>query len=64
MSWHVIGTLQSMLIVRLILWNQAIEYGFHVNPHVWITILIDAQSTTRMFCEDVDNTSLRQCLGN
>ncbi len=59
MSWHVIGTLQSMLVVGLILWNYAIEDGFHVNPHIWITVLIDAQSTTRMLREDIDDTSLR-----
>ena len=59
MSWHVIGPLQSMLVVGLILWNYAIEDGFHVNPHIWITVLIDAQSTTRMLREDIDDTSLR-----
>jgi len=60
MCWHIIGTLQGMLVVGLVLWNQAVEDGFHINPHVWITVLIDAQSATGMFCEDIDDTSLRQ----
>ena len=60
MRWHIIGTLQSMLIVGLILWNYMIEDGFHINPHVWITVLIDAQSTTRMLRKNVDDTCLRQ----
>ena len=59
MSRHIIGTFQGMLIVGLILRNQAIEDGFHVNPHVRITVLIDAQSATRMFREDIHDTSLR-----
>ena len=60
MSWHVISTLQRMLIFRAILRNKTIEYGFHVNTNIRVCILIDAQSATCMFTEYVNNTCLRQ----
>ena len=60
MCWHIISTLQSMLILRSILWYKTVEDGFHINPYVWISIFIDAQSATRMLAEYVDDTSLRQ----
>ena len=83
MSWHVISTLQGMLILWTIdfvflchdsairastmalaapsaLRDKTIEYGFHVNTHIRICILIDAQSAARMFTEYVDDTRLRQ----
>ena len=59
MCWHIIGTFQNMLIVGLILWDKTVEDGFHVNPHVRITVFVDAQSATRMLREDIDDTSLR-----
>ena len=59
MCWHIIGTFQGMLIVGLILRNYTIEDGFHVTPHVWIAVLINAQAATRMLREDIDDTSLR-----
>jgi predicted DNA-binding protein (MmcQ/YjbR family) len=58
-GWHIVCTFQRMLVLRTVLWNQAIEDGFHINPHVWITVLIDAQSATRMLREDVHDARLR-----
>jgi hypothetical protein len=48
-----------MLILRSILWYKTVEDGFHINPYVWFSIFIDAQSATRMLAEYVDDTSLR-----
>ncbi len=33
--------------------------SFHINPNIWISVLINAQSTTRMLTEDVDKS--RSC---
>ena len=60
MSWHIISFLQSMLVLWTILWDKTVEDGFHINPYVWISIFIDAQSATCMLAEDIDDTSLRQ----
>ena len=60
MSGHVISTLQCMLIFGSILWNKPIENGFHINTNIGGSILIDAQSATRMLAEYIDNACLRQ----
>ncbi len=60
MCWHIISSLQSMLVLWTILWDKTVEDGFHINTYVWIRIFIDAQSATRMLAEYVDDTSLRQ----
>ena len=49
-----------MLVLRSIFWNETVEDGLHINPYVWISIFIDAQSTARMLAEYVDDTSLWQ----
>ena len=60
MSWHIVSTFQSMLVLWTILGNEAVEYGFHIYPHIRVCILIDAQSATRMLAEYIDDTRLRQ----
>ena len=60
MSRHIVSTLQSMLIFRVILWHEAVEDSFHIHTHIRVCILINAQSATRMFAEDVDDARLRQ----
>ena len=57
---HTRQAFQGMLIVGLILWNYAVEDSFHINPHVRITVFVDAQAATRMLREDVDDTCLGQ----
>jgi hypothetical protein len=37
-----------------------VEDGFHVYTNIRVSVLIDAQSTTRMLTEYVEDTSLRQ----
>lgn len=60
MGRHVVGSFQCMLILWTVLWDEAVEDGLHVGPHVWVGILIDAQSATRMLAEYVDDASLWQ----
>ena len=49
-----------MLILGPILWNKAVEDGFHIHADVRVGILIDAQSTARMLAEYVHDARLRQ----
>jgi hypothetical protein len=49
-----------MLVLGTILWNQSIENGLHIQTNIWICILIDAQSTTRMLAEYIHDARLRQ----
>ena len=49
-----------MLVLRAILWNQAIEDGFHIYTNIWIAILVDAQSTTGVLRKDIHDARLWQ----
>jgi len=44
MSRHIISTLQGVLILWTILWNQSVEYGFHIHTDIRISILINLKS--------------------
>ena len=57
---HIVSTLQRMLILRTILWNQSVEDSLHIDANIWITVFVDAQSTTSMLREDVHDARLRQ----
>ena len=48
------------LIPGTVLRNQTIEDGLHIQTNIWISIFVDAQSATSMFCEDVHDARLRQ----
>ena len=58
--FYIVGTLQRMLILRTILWNQSVEDSLHIDANIWITVFVDAQSATGVFRENVHNAGLRQ----
>ena len=60
MSRHIVCTFQCMLVLWTILGNEAVEYGFHIYPHIRICIFINAQSATRMLAEYIDDACLWQ----
>lgn len=60
MCGHIIRPLQRMFIVRLVLRHQVVEDTFHIAPHIGVVIFVYAQSTTRMFREDINDTRLWQ----
>ena len=60
MGGHIVSPLQRMLIVGLILWNQTIKDGLHIDANIWVAILIDAQSAASVLREDVHDARLRQ----
>ena len=60
MSRHIIGTLQGVLVFWAILGYETIEDSLHIDTHIWIFILIDAQSTAGVLAEEVDDARLRQ----
>ena len=45
MSWHVVWTFHSVLIVWLPLFHHVIQDGFHVRTHIGIVVLVDGQCT-------------------
>ena len=60
MCGHIIRPFQRMFIVWLVLRHQVVEDTFHIAPHIGVVIFVNAQSTTRMFREDIDDTRLWQ----
>lgn len=60
MGGHVVRTLQRVLVVGLIFWHQTVEDGLHIDTHIGVAILVDAQSTTCVLREDVDDARLWQ----
>ena len=58
MSRHVIRTFEDMVIIRFIVFDQTIEYLFHVRAYVWICVLIDAQCATGMLHKEVEKSCL------
>ena len=60
MRRHIVGTLQRMFILWSILRDKAIENSLHIHANIRISILIDAQSTTGVLTEDVDDARFGQ----
>lgn len=41
MGGHVVGTLVNVAVERVSIWDQTIEEGVQIAPHVWIGIFLD-----------------------
>lgn len=59
MCWHIIGTLQGVLIVGLIFWNQAIEDGFQKGIK---TIKTNLEKKTVTIEYDADKTNVQNII--
>ena len=60
MSWHIVGSFKGMLIVGTALWYQTVEDVFHIDTHIGVAVLVDAEAATGVLGEDIDDAGLWQ----
>ena len=57
---HVVGSFESVLIVRLVLRYKAVVDALHVGTHRRVPVLADAQGTARVLDKQVENADFGQ----
>ena len=60
MSRHVVQSFEGMLIVGTAFGYQAVEDGLHIDTHIGVAVLVDAESATGVLGEDVHDAGLRE----
>ena len=59
-SWHIIGPLKGVSVVRHILRHEPVVNRLHIPSYVRVPVLTNTQSTTGMLYEEVEQSRLRQ----
>ena len=59
MSRHIVQSFEGVLIVRTAFGYQSVEDGLHIDTHIRVAVLVDAESATGVLGEYVDDA----CLG-
>src|SRR5574344_297501 len=62
MCWHIITSLQSVLIIWFILLHQPVHDLSHVVSHIRVGVLIDGERTGGVLDKEVKQSHLRQWL--
>ena len=60
MCRHVVAAFKGVLVIRLVLRDEMVEYGRQVATHVWVVVLIETKSTTRMLHKQMQQPHLGQ----
>ena len=60
MCRHVVAAFKGVLVIGLVLWYEMVEDCRQVTTYIWVVILVQAESTTGVFDEKVQQTSFGQ----
>ena len=60
MGGHVVSAFERVFVVGLTFLHQVVEDGLHVGAYVGVGIFVDAQRSTGMLDEEVQQSRLRQ----
>ena len=58
MGRHIVEPLHGMLVVRLSLRHNMVEYARHISAHIRIGVLVDGKPARRMLDKDVEQPGL------